>query len=747
MIRATLALVRAQFIEIRRSKTALFWMTAFPLGFLLLFGFVMARSDARVMAFMMPGLLTTTLMSGSLFGVAFPLVQQRETGLLRRLRVTPVPAAAVAVAHGVTAVAIGLLSLIILMILARLIFGMQMAGSWPSLIVVYLCGACALVPMGLLVGATARDIRTAPAIANLLFFPLMFLSGSAFPFAMLPDGVKRFARVLPTTYLNESYAGVIVAGQSVWPMAGTLAVLIATGVIGIILTSMLFRWEGTDPIPRRSIAMIAAAFTVTLGIAALAAPAFRIAEMPGTRRIDAGPASGQVLVLRGATVLDGLGGRIANGRVVIRDHRVAEVSLDDERVPVPAGATVEDVRGRFLIPGLFDSHVHWGGSGGVGSSPIEQTDDRLAHDYDATLSAGVTSVVSLTDDVDAMQKLSSEVGSARKNAPRTFYSGPSVTARGGHPAAMFGFMPGLAEMLTRQVETPEEARAAIADLDRRRVDLVKLVLEPGFPGRQLPKLKDAVFLAAMAEAKSRRMRTTVHVGTDADARLAIDAGANGLEHTARGLSDDTIAMMAAKKVTFTPTLVVLDWSWKRGAIRGEDADVRRLAMPAIMQTLLDPSSPLAPMLRDGEMATAMTRAFEGSLQQVGRAIKAGVPVLAGSDAGNPATFHGIALVRELELLAQAGMPLTDVLKAATSRAADRLGQSRLGRIAAGAVADLVVLEADPTEDPRAYRRVVSVYLGGRRIETHHCQRPAPGNSRLAVMKVYLSPKWRRAPRD
>ena len=64
MIRATLALIRAQLIEIRRSKTALFWMTAFPLGFLLLFGFVMARSDARVMAFMMPGLLTTTLMSG-----------------------------------------------------------------------------------------------------------------------------------------------------------------------------------------------------------------------------------------------------------------------------------------------------------------------------------------------------------------------------------------------------------------------------------------------------------------------------------------------------------------------------------------------------------------------------------------------------------------------------------------------------------------------------------------------------------
>jgi len=211
------------------------------------------------------------------------------------------------------------------------------------------------------------------------------------------------------------------------------------------------------------------------------------------------------------------------------------------------------------------------------------------------------------------------------------------------------------------------------------------------------------------------MRTTVHVGTDADARLAIEAGANGLEHTARGLSDETIAMMAAKKVTFTPTLVVLDWEWKRGAIRGNDPEVRRLANPEILKSLLDPKSPLAPMLDDGPTATAMAAALEGSIKQVRTAIRAGVPVLAGSDAGNAATFHGISLIRELELLAQAGMPLTDVLKAATSRAADRLGQSTLGRISAGAVADLVVLDADPTENVGAYRRVASVYLGGIKV--------------------------------
>jgi imidazolonepropionase-like amidohydrolase len=173
--------------------------------------------------------------------------------------------------------------------------------------------------------------------------------------------------------------------------------------------------------------------------------------------------------------------------------------------------------------------------------------------------------------------------------------------------------------------------------------------------------------------------------------------------------------MAARKVTFTPTIVVLDWAWKRGAIRGDDADVRRLASPAIMRTLLDPKSPLAPMLGEGEMAQAMARAVAGSLQQVGKAVRAGVPILAGSDAGNPATFHGISLLRELELLSQAGMPLNDVLRSATSRAADRLGQSTLGRIATGAVADMVVLQADPTEHVDAYRKVVSVYLGGRKV--------------------------------
>jgi imidazolonepropionase-like amidohydrolase len=101
------------------------------------------------------------------------------------------------------------------------------------------------------------------------------------------------------------------------------------------------------------------------------------------------------------------------------------------------------------------------------------------------------------------------------------------------------------------------------------------------------------------------------------------------------------------------------------------------------------------------------------------AAKAGVTILAGSDAGNPATFHGPSLIHELELLARARVPLAEVLLSATSRPANRLGQRALGRIEKGSVADLVVLGADPLADVAAYHDVKGVYLGGRKLDLDH----------------------------
>ncbi len=718
-LQSYLALVRAQFTAFLRSKTALFWSLAFPLGFLFLFGGIMARGNARAATFMMPGLLTTMLISGSLFGIALPMVLARETGVLRRFRVTPLNASTMILAHGTTAVIQNAMTFALVLVVARFAFKTEIAGSLGALAVVFLFAAFSVVPLGLLVGSAAKDMRSAPPIVNLLFFPLMFLSGSAFPFALLPDAMKSFARFLPTTYIVESLQGVIVRGEGLALLAGPLAILTFLGIAGLWLSSMLFRWEGTEPISKRSIGVILGTFAAVMIGAAAIAPAFRMGEFPGTRAIEPGEARGKVRVLRGATLLDGLGGRIENARVVIRDHKVAEIGIDTGESPLPDGALTENLTGRFLIPGLFDSHVHLGGSGGVGGGLVEQSDERQIHDLQAYLASGVTSVVSLTDDPVALSRLRSLVAAAKMRSPRVFFAGASITAPEGHPAEMFGFVPGLADQLTRQVKTPEEARAAVKELAGRSVDLIKLVLEPGYSKRPLPRLDLESFKAAVEEAKERGLKVTVHVGTDEDARAAISHGADGIEHSPRGLSAETIALMAAKKVTFTPTLTVYDFEWKRRFIQSGDPTLQRLVIPEVLAGLLDPVGRFQELMNDTEIMQGLDRNFATGMTSVQAASRAGVTIIAGSDAGNPATFHGLALIHELELLARAGLPLSEVLLAGTSRPATRLGQRTLGRIERGAVADMVVLGGDPLADVAAYRDVRNVYLGGRKLDLAH----------------------------
>jgi ABC transporter DrrB family efflux protein len=724
MLRGSLHLVRAHLWEAARSKASLFWTLAFPLGFLFLFCGVMARGEARASTFMMPGLFTNMLLGTALFAAAIRLVNERESGLLRRLRVTPVSALAVVLAHGVAVVVTQLITFALLWSVGKVVFGVSNAGSTLALLVTFLAGVFALLPLGLLVGSMARDSRSAPPIVNLLFFPMLFLSGAGFPFAFLPDAVQRVARFLPATYMVEALHDVMVRGESLRTLAPNLATLLLIGIVGIALNAMFFRWEGTDRVPRRALAIVVVGLGLALGAAAAFGPELRMSRMPGDRKPDAGAAQGQVRVLRGATVLDGLGGRIENARITIRDHRIAEVGVDSADA-LPEGAIVDDWRGRFVIPGLIDSHLHLGGSGGVGSSPTEHQGERQIRDTQALLGVGVTTIVSLTDDARDLRALREGVARGRVRAPRTFFAGAAITAPGGHPAAMFSFSPAIVDRLTRQVATAEEAERAVADLALRQVDLIKLVLESGPPSQPLPRLDEQAFRAAIAAAKKARLKTTVHVGRDVDVRLALDAGADGIEHVPGDLSDESIRMMAAKKVTLTPTLGIFDMSYRRAI--GGDPLVRVWSDAGIVAALLAPDSPFRAFLDDATVMPQMQRLFAAQGSAVARAARAGVPILAGSDSGNPAIFHGPALIHELETLVESGglTPL-DALAAATSRAADRLGQKDLGRIAVSAVADLVVLDGDPAVEIGALRRVEAVYLGGLPLELATLLSTPPG---------------------
>lgn len=270
-------LTRAYLLQSFRSRTALFWNVVFPLVWLFLFGFVFYRDNA---ALAMPGLFTITILSASFFGVSYTMVSEREAGILRRYRVTPVNALTIVLANAFRALTMMVLSVGTQAIVGWLVFRYAIEGSLLLMAASMLLGAAAFVPLGLVVGSVAQDMRTAPAISNLLFFPLVFLSGAAFPLFMMPDWLQWVARVIPTAYLVELLQAVMLRGAGPRELAGPAAVLLVTLVAGALANSFVFRWESSEPIDRRRLLLAAVGFGLVLVAAALLAPSFRMASPP-----------------------------------------------------------------------------------------------------------------------------------------------------------------------------------------------------------------------------------------------------------------------------------------------------------------------------------------------------------------------------------------------------------------------------------------------------------------------------------
>jgi imidazolonepropionase-like amidohydrolase/ABC-type polysaccharide/polyol phosphate export permease len=721
------ALSISYLIEELRSKTAIFWTLAFPVFFLIGFAIIFGGSEPARVTYILPGLLTISIISATFFGMTMIMVSKRETGVFRRYWVTPVNKLVVVLAHGIIALVNLSASIVVQMAVGKLVFKITVAGTIFDLVVVCFVSAIAFIPLGLIVGSVARDLKTAPAITNLLFFPMMFLSGAAFPFFLLPGWIQNMAKLLPATYVVEVLQGVIVRGDDLFILAKPLFILVLTSAVGFAMNGLLFRWESTQPIGAKRIAIAVGGLTMVYLLAMVIVPSFKMAQRP-TRSGSAGSSNSPARVLKGMAVLDGLGGKIENARVVIRDGRIAEVGREDE-VAIPEGALVEDFTGAFMIPGLIDSHIHLGGSGGGNASPEEFTPERQIHDLQAYLALGITGVVSLTDDPAAMKSLREAVAAGQMRAPRAYFAGASITAPHGHPAAMFEFVPGLAERLIRQVANEQEAKQAVQEMADLGVDLIKLVLEDGSEGRPLPRLSEAAFRAAVATAKELGLKTTVHAGSDADARLALDAGIDAMEHIPIDLSDETIALLVKKNIPLTPTLSVFD-GYKIAATGEEINDplVRQWVAPEVVASLKSPNSWLNMMRSNAGFVTAMERTYAQGILATQKAVGGGVKIIAGSDAGNPATFHGPGLIRELELLVtQAGLAPQEALIAATSRPADRLGKRDVGRIVKEAYADLVVLESDPTIEVSAYRKIRAVYFDGKPIDRENIFKTSAGS--------------------
>ena len=437
--RGTRALARAYLLETWRAKPALFWNLVFPLLSLLLFSFIFGGGQPSGVARVLPGIVTINLLAAAFFGVSLHMVSLREKQLYRRFSVTPVSSLAVVTAHAVTAALNISISAALQFGLARALFGVATPSSLGELALTILVGAFAFIPLGLLVGSIGKDMRSAPAISNLLFFPLSFLSGATMPLYVMAPWIQKLATFLPSTYLVELLQAAILRGHPFERAPMAAGILVLTGLVAFAFNAMLFRWETTQPLSLRGLSLSIGTLAIIYGAAFLYGVSLESARAPETPGTVA-QLGGDTRVLFGMTLIDGSGRRIERAQITIEGKRIVAVGPADAEAPKRVPVT--DLSGLYVIPGLIDSHVHLGGSAG-GSVLVEEfVPTRLRHDLQSYLALGVTAFVSLTDHVEDMQKLQRSVAAGLMRAPHVYLSGPGITARGGHPTKLFSFMPG-----------------------------------------------------------------------------------------------------------------------------------------------------------------------------------------------------------------------------------------------------------------------------------------------------------------
>ena len=425
------------------------------------------------------------------------------------------------------------------------------------------------------------------------------------------------------------------------------------------------------------------------------------------------PSPDELLVLNDVTVVDVRTGTLQSGQTVILEHnRIASVG-PGKSAKYPRNAASVNCRGLFLIPGLWDMHVHLA----FGDWFPDAQDISLP----MFIANGVTGVRDMGSELGIVQGWRNEIEAGQLIGPRIYTSGPMLD----------GPKPRFPSSLA--IATPEDAHRAVADLKQRGADFIKL---------QSLIPREAVF-AIVEEAKKQEIAFEGHVPDAVRASEMSAAGMKSFEHLigifegsspaedeflkgnktegrflatydpARAAS---LAAILAKNQTWQcPTLV-----WERGGnlieVSDFSKDTRVKYVPASWKTKT--WKRFTEEITQGYGADDLTirkRFVEKELEVVGMLQKAGVPFLAGTD--TPAGVHifpGYSLHEELQRFVAAGFTPLEALQTATINPARFFGmEDQLGAVEKGKLADLVLLSANPLDDIANTQKIAGVIVNGR----------------------------------
>ncbi len=240
-----------------RNKMFFFFVLFMPFAFFFLYEGVIAKGVPKTAGFYLGPVLALTVM-GSFWGLSATLVMFREQGILRRFHVAPVTAADLLASSIVANYVLTLPTVALELIFARVIFHVPNLGNPVSLFLLISVGIFSFGSLGLIVASVTNTMQETQVLNQLLWLPLIFLSGAILPLAYLPRPAQRFGLFLPATYLVNGLQQTIVNSASAWSRYAEILSLAVWAGLTFFLSAQLFRWEPEARIPRRAKLLVAA---------------------------------------------------------------------------------------------------------------------------------------------------------------------------------------------------------------------------------------------------------------------------------------------------------------------------------------------------------------------------------------------------------------------------------------------------------------------------------------------------------
>jgi imidazolonepropionase-like amidohydrolase len=421
------------------------------------------------------------------------------------------------------------------------------------------------------------------------------------------------------------------------------------------------------------VAQIKSRFVIVLtGLLALTTLMAACGQTTETTQAPAGPPT---TVFEGARVIVGDGSApIENAVVVVRDTQFVQVGRAGE-VQVPEGATRVNLAGKTVMPAILDAHVHL----------RSQMRETLIEDLQRRAYYGVVAAISMGQDQGDIPYQVRTESQTMPDTARFLTAGRGITAP----------EPGRTEV-PFWVSTDAEARAAVQDNAKRKVDIIKIWVDDR--DNKYKKLTPELYGAVIDEAHKNGVRVTAHIYELTDAKGLLKAGLDAFAHGVRDrdIDEEFVAMYKQRpEVILVPNLpsrgVKTDLSWVSDTVA--PAELEKLQAAAAKD---DPEA---------------QKLYGIQARNLAKLNAAGVKIAMGTDGNTPYGPH-----IEMEDMVAAGMSTNDVLVAATRNSAEVMKLNDLGTVAAGKSADFIVLDANPLDNITNTRRINAVYIRGAAVD-------------------------------